>query len=327
MRLTISPVEPLGEARAKFIAMSRVLNGVRGFDAGIAVDLDLRDVAAREIAAKPFGAAKPIPSKAAGLLRVAWQTELAARLGEQLDDPGLRLATLQTLPVQAYYAIFSAARALTHTANAPRDTHTAIHNAYAGEHRRRTVGSWSVQLSGDPEDLRTSALSPPICDPVSFNPMEVRENDAEYVWTALRMARRWRLERARERWLSDRKNRTKQGLAYRRLPSAARKGLALSERPTTMMDFLYELRCGTNYRSIDEYAVDIDDETVSAFHVGLRHLLDLGLLTYEGQVALYAGAGALQDEYASWAGRVRTVGAWATASGQARMDALARAGL
>jgi hypothetical protein len=93
------------------------------------------------------------------------------------------------------------------------------------------------------------------------------------------------------------------------------------------MDFLYELRCGTNYRSIDEYAIEIDDTCVQRFHGGLMHVMDLGLLSYEGQVALYAGSAALMTEFDDWADRVRSVGPWATESGRARLDALASAGL
>jgi hypothetical protein len=88
------------------------------------------------------------------------------------------------------------------------------------------------------------------------------------------------------------------------------------------MDFLLELRCSTNYRSI-EYAIDIDDEYVLRFHGGLMHLLDLGLLTYEAQLALYAGAAAVRAEFDDWAERVWSVGSWATESRRARLNALA----
>ena len=90
---------------------------------------------------------------------------------------------------------------------------------------------------------------------------------------------------------------------------------SLRSGPPLLMDFLYELRCSTNYRSVDEYAVDVDDY-VRLFHGGLMHLLDLGLLCLEGQIALYAGSGALAAEFTSWATRVRAVGPWATESGE-----------
>jgi hypothetical protein len=324
---TVTAPEPLPQPKAKFIAMGQVVAGIRDYDWVKSGGEDVHDAGARQIAARPLKQHKTIPPAAATLLRVAWQTELAARLGEQLDDPGLRLASLQTLPVQTYYAVFSAARARTHAAGAPRDSHATIHETFAREHVRRAPGALGVQLAGDPEQLSTCTLTPAICRPVPFNPMENRSDAADYVWAALRMARRWRLERARENWLRDRRNRTRQGQPYKNLPPRARALIIAAERPTTLLDFVYELRCGTNYRSIDEYAVDIGDDYVQRFHGGLMHLLDMGLLCYEGQIALYAGVPALRAQFDDWAARVRSVGAWATESGHARLEALARAGL
>lgn len=290
----ILPPEALTEAEAKFIAMTRVTDGIREHDWRSARGEDVREAAARQLASRPYRARHTITPAATKLLRVAWQTELAARLGEQLDDPGLRQATLQTLPVQTYYAVFSAGRAFTHTAGSAKDTHRGIHEAFAAEHHRRAAGAWQVTLTGDPDDIDACELRPAICAPVSFNPMEARDDAAEYVWAALRMARRWRLDRAREQWLGDKRNRTAKGAAYKRLPAGTRQQLVTRDQHTTVMDFLYELRCSTNYRSIDDYAVDIDDDFVRRFHGGLMHLLDLGLLTYEEQIALYAGAGAVR---------------------------------
>ncbi|MGL4744104.1 MAG: hypothetical protein ACRCXL_06900 [Dermatophilaceae bacterium] len=96
-----------------------------------------------------------------------------------------------------------------------------------------------------------------------------------------------------------------------------------NERATTLMDFVYELRCRANYRSIDEYAVDVDDATVVAFHDGLRHVLDLGVLSYEGQIARHTGVDALRTEFDAWASKVETIGDWATEPGRRRIDALA----
>ena len=78
---------------------------------------------------------------------------------------------------------------------------------------------------------------------------------------------------------------------------------------------------------IDEYAVDIDDTYVQRFHSGLMHLMDQGLLCYEGQIALYVGTENLHREFQGWAKRVRAVGPWASESGEARLIALSAAGL
>jgi hypothetical protein len=325
--VTFEPEEPLSEAKAKFISMSRVVLGIQDCDWASAQGVDVREAAAAKLASRPFKARHTISSNAPRLLRVAWQMELAARLGQQLDDPGLRQATLPTLPVQVYYAVFNAARAMTLTAGRPHDAHSKIHEVFAAEHYRRAFGAWSVRLTGDPEHPAASILDPPICVPISFNPMEIRTDDAEYVWAALRMARRWRLERARVRWLGDKKNRTRKGAPYKNLPGTARAELVNAERCTTLMDFTYELRCRTNYRSIDEYSTEVADEDVRRFHDGLMHLMDVGLLCYEGQIALYAGSNALRQEFDAWATGAQSIGSWATESGRARLDALRSAGL
>ena len=324
---TVLEAEPITEAQAKFTAMSRVVSGMLAFDLHAAQGEPFNNHVAGEIARRPFRTQRTMTRSAVAALRVAWQTELAARLGEQLDDPGLRLATLQTLPVQAYYAAFNAGRAFTELGGNPISKHAGLHYAFASEHYRRAAGTWAVRLTGDPDRVDTCNLDPPICEPVAFNPMSIRADESEYVWAALRMARRWRLERARTAWLADRQNRTKRGQPFKKLPGDVKRTLHENERPTSVMDFLYELRCSTNYRSIDEYAVDVSPALVDDFHGGLLHLMNSILLTYESQVGLYVGGRVLQGHFEEWAGAVAGIGTWATAAGAHRMSSIRAAGI
>src|SRR5207253_2822808 len=107
------------------------------------------------------------------LLRIAWQTELSARVSDAYDDTMLRRVAAQTLPVQTYYAVFNAARALTTSAGAPCLTHQAIHRDFESQRASHAYRSWSVTLSGDPEALADCILKPRITNPNSFNPMEL----------------------------------------------------------------------------------------------------------------------------------------------------------
>lgn len=328
MRIVVSSAAPaLDDAGARFITKSRLVGGIREYDHANAPDRDVRLAGARDIASRPFHQSRAIPSNANRLLRIAWQTELAARVGEQLDDDALRLATLPTLPVQAYYAVFNAGRAFTHTAGVPKDKHTGLQTAFATEHFRRGPGALAVLLAGDPGNPGECTLTPAICEPRGFNQLEVRDNPADYVWAALRVARRWRVDRAKERWFTDSKNRTVQGRPYKVLPSRGRQEILAAERPTSLLDYLYALRCSTNYRSIDEYAIEIEPSHVRRFHSGMLHLMDAGLLCYEGQLALYAGSTALEEVFEDWATRVRSVGPWATEPGRARLHAIMAAGV
>lgn len=313
----------LTESEARLISKSRVLGGIREYDHARAGARGTRVMGAQDIISR--GRTRPtvpLSPHATNLLRIAWQTELAARVGAQLDDDALRVATLPTLPVHAYYAVFNAGRAFTHVSGAPKDKHASLQEAFASEHSRYAPGALQVRLEGDPGDPPGCVLEPRICEPIPFNPLEGRQDPAEYVWAALRHARRRRLEDARERWLSARANRTRKGQRYKRLPPGQGARLAAEERATTLLDYMYMLRCSTNYRRIDEYSADVQPEHIARLYGGLLHLMDMGLLCYEGQVARYVGMAELRRAHADWARRVQAVGSWAAEASEARIAAL-----
>lgn len=54
------------------------------------------------------------------------------------------------------------------------------------------------------------------------------------------------------------------------LPAQARASLVADLRQSTLLDFVYELRCSTNYRSVDEYAIEVDDTFVAPRPRGSR---------------------------------------------------------
>jgi len=112
------------------------------------------------IASRPAkGPHRALDREASRLLRIAWHTELAARVGDEFDDPTLRRAAAQTLPVQAYYAVFSAAR---RSAGSParRPTPTGrLHDEFESQRVRRAAGRWAVTLAGDPEPMAANQRS------------------------------------------------------------------------------------------------------------------------------------------------------------------------
>lgn len=65
------------------------------------------NVAVETISLVDVGKQRRLEDGARRLPRVAWQTELASRLGSAFDDPALLRVTCQTLPVNAYYALFT----------------------------------------------------------------------------------------------------------------------------------------------------------------------------------------------------------------------------
>jgi hypothetical protein len=141
------------------------------------------------------------------------------------------------------------------------------------------------------------------------------------------MTRRWKIAQQRDDWL--RKNKTKSGSQRKRLPSAERTKIVAGLRPTTLMDFLYELRRRSNYEGVDEYGSDAEDANVERFHRGLLHIADMGLLHYEAVLVRHVGLAAYEAEVLAWSGSAAKVGSWATEAVKRRLVAfkLANEGL
>lgn len=311
----------LDPATAKFISISNVLGGIQRFDRGSFTTRDMRP----KIASALAGTRKPGPFRAltrpnARQLRIAWQTELAARVSDQIDDDMLRRVSAQTLPVHAYYAVFNAARAATSARGTACATHQAVHRDFQSQRVRNGQRSWGVALTGDPEDPTRCVIEPAICVPAGFNAMELSRAPSEYVFSALRMTRRWKVDSARADWLKTAK--TAKGLPRKQLPASERAKLVSALRPTTIFDFLYELRVRTNYQGVEEYGSDADDFIVGQFHAGLLHLLDIGLLHYETDLAVTIGLRAYEAEVDGWTQSTATVGTWARVCVERRLSAI-----
>lgn len=321
VKVVLTTVPALDSATAKFISVSNVLGGVRSYDRETLTGVNMRP----KIAASVAAGRKPAPLRvldkdAKRHLRIAWQTELAARVNDQLDDDMLRRVSAQTLPVQAYYAVFNLARAATSARGTICQTHQAVHRDFQAQRARHASRSWAVTLSGDPDDLTSCALQPAICTPAGFNPMELSHAPEEYVFTALRMTRRWKVESARANWLRTAK--TAAGKPRRTLPALERQKLIAGLRPTTILDFLYELRARTNYEGVEEYGSSADDTTVEQFHTSLLHLADVGMLHYETDLAVTIGRPAYEAELQDWVTSTAKVGAWARKAAERRLAAI-----
>jgi hypothetical protein len=199
-------------------------------------------------------------------------------------------------------------------------THQAVHRDFQSQRARYAYRSWAVTLSGDPESLGACQFEPSVTVPYSFNLMELSHEPAQYICAALRMARRWKIALQRDDW--PRKNKTKSGGQRRRLPGAERASLVSSLRPTTLMDFLYELRRRSNYEGVDEYGSDAEDANVERFHRGLLHITDTGLLHYEIMLVQCVGLHEYEDEVLAWSRSVAKIGSWTTEAVERRLDAI-----
>jgi hypothetical protein len=311
----------LTHSTAKFVSIANSVAGLRNYAVQCAGHGSTSSYEASVILGSVQSTSRrPLPANAGRYLRIAWQTELAARVGDALDDHVLRRVAAQTLPVQAYYAVFNAARAFTLVAGAPASTHSSVHRDFAAQRMRRTAGPWAVSLRGDPDRVESCTLNPQIGLVSSFNTMERAHAPEDYVTAALRMTRRWKVELERSDWL--RTNKKKDGTPYTKLPRGKPAELAIGLRPTTVMDFLYELRRRTNYETTDEYGSDASNDDVARFHDGLLYLTHSGLLIYEAMLARYVGLDGLREVSNDWQQSVRRIGPWAAASLTERLDSI-----
>jgi hypothetical protein len=168
--------------------------------------------------------------------------------------------------------------------------------------------------------LSDCVFAPQVAVPYSFNPMELSHEPEQFVCAALRMTRRWKIAQNRNDWL--RRNKTKNGAPRKKLPALERAKIVADLRPTTLMDFLYELRRRANYEGVDEYGSDAEDANVERFHRGLLHIADMGLLHYEAMLVQCVGLAAYEEESLSWSSSAAKVGSWATEAVKRRLKAV-----
>jgi hypothetical protein len=197
--------EPLSEDAARFLAIGRCADGIRHFAAEhYGPDQIAAGMATALATAMPQRNRRALLPPAARLLRIGWQHELAARLGDVFDDPTMRRAMAHNLPGNAYYALFSARRALNQIRGSSNKQHTGIHKEFANSDLAIMPLPWSASLTGDPEHPDQCHICPSAWfTPGKVDPMQADLPPAAYLFAALRMTRRWKLDQAREDWLRD----------------------------------------------------------------------------------------------------------------------------
>lgn len=251
---------------------------------------------------------------------------MALRVDELVGEPEFTRVNAPTLPVQAYYAMFSSLRVWTAVQGSPCDTHENTQKTFATKLSKGIPGPWGATLVGDPHSVAkcTIFLDQSEVPMPSVNPIKKGYDPFEYLAAALRMARRWQLERKSEKWKQS--NRKKNGQRYKHLPRGKWSELCRNERPTTLLDFLYGLRRRANYLHVDEFSSTADDRYFDSFQTGLVHVVDRGLLLAEGRIATRVGWPAFEAVAVAWAKRVeRSSGEWGGRSVRARLEALSAA--
>ena len=149
----------LTEEMARFMSRANCLDAIRSYTLDEHGDPPHESIASEIVAILRTGERRSLSPTAAGLLRIAWQTELAARFGSAFEDPALIRISAQTLPVNSYYAVFNCRRALGLVLGSPLDQHRSMADEFAGRAQGLPV-PWSITLAGDPEDIRLLQAQP-----------------------------------------------------------------------------------------------------------------------------------------------------------------------
>ena len=93
-------------------------------------------------------------------------------------------------------------------------------------------------------------------------------------------------------------------------------------RPTSLLDFIYELRRRANYETADAYGAEVTDEDIRRFHNGMEALLDAGMLVVEAQLARRVGLGELEALAGEWTRGAKRIGPWAAERVERRLEAV-----
>lgn len=197
-------------------------------------------------------------------LRLAWNTEHLL----SIDAPDVEMARVsnQWLPVQAYYAVYSAAEAFTYCLDG--------HKAEGHVKTLRKASDWLVHHGPEPWNLcyrGARGRGGNDANPVNFPPgltlpsnlQRVGVQPIRMIGRCLKAEHSHRIDDSWRRGVGQKK--------YAFQPSG----------PTTLLHFLYRLRLKANYGDVDLFLVDASDSEIQGFGNHLREICFWTLMLFE----------------------------------------------
>ncbi|MCH8052338.1 MAG: hypothetical protein IIC86_10020 [Chloroflexi bacterium] len=191
-------------------------------------------------------------------LRSAWSTELLMTSFRALDLGDVVRYANVWVPVQSYYAVFTALLAWQVASGSEATSHTAVLNAIGNEMRSRKwlPPPWTAVCLGCPQvDDYVFESVPNVADRTISNfeaPSDV-ESSWSLVAKCLGTTREDIIDDAITEWKKHNKN--KKGQPRKALYRHEKADIAEKEAPTTLFDFLYRMRIRSNYRDTDAFAL------------------------------------------------------------------------
>ncbi len=217
------------------------------------------------------------PERLAGLLSIAWQTELALNVPSLIHEEDLASLSIHWGTIQLYYVVYCGACAWLEAmqgSSAP-DSHRAALNSLSHHAVNQRVFPlpWGAACrSCTPAAFCGEAASHQPA-PVNVLKSPPRSRALDYLCLALKKTREWQLGTRVDQWKKDH--------ARRRI-SRAEKCLQDGFPPTTVFDFLWKLRVRTNYQDAEFFAV-AQQYTADAvrYHRALCQIAAASLLLFE----------------------------------------------
>jgi hypothetical protein len=255
------------------------------------------------------------------ILRNAWATELLlASAGQLARDELIGLANNWAV-VQAYYASYHAAQALTVARGQPRpQTHTKTQKAYCDFWVARPVSlpPWSLAWAASgcanlPRGRSVTQVHPWTgCDDDTcwdLVALALRTTRQDALRERIRRERKRRQNENRKRWASHERERLAMGRRPRKeqrfpLPLLSRADKSKVDhglRPATFLDYLYRLRVRSNYEDVTMFTEGPENEIEARLvHLNLRRLTSATLLVHELHIGELMGRDTLQSLVDEW---------------------------
>jgi hypothetical protein len=255
-------------------------------------------VKARTWRSKTQANTKALTKRATEVLRNAWATEVLLNSPRILGNDELIGFSNLWAPVQAYYTVFHAIRALeiVQSGSDGPVTHQAvlqIASSRVASPSSPFVTPWTARVLGSDlgwryEGFGGAAIDPSISNLSAPNAM----NAPSLLAKALKTTRQEQITEHREGWLKGLK--TTAGTARKTLPTNLRNANAERMRATTLFDLLWRLRRRSNYKEGDALLTGaLSPADAANFHAALADIVAATLLPAEIYLAHLVGKKAL----------------------------------
>lgn len=224
-------------------------------------------------------------SEIANQLLGAWSTELLMAESLRVSSPiGIRYANIWS-PVQAYYAVFSAALAWLRCIGDSAIAHKTVGNVLTSEFQRSglNIQPWSTASGGCSILSKETYVNIP--DGLDYTVSNLRiPRDRVIAWglvgKSLKTTRNDQLTDSFQGWLKGQK--TANGKLRRNVPSAVKVQIGDRFPVTSWIHLLYRLRIRANYKEVDSFAVGaLHEGEARSFYEGQLQLTSRNLFLLE----------------------------------------------